>query len=91
MEKIQDNSGDIKKPKKFFFGIMLLAISSIIGWAGLFICNALAFKFGKKMVILSAIIYGLSWIPFGAGFWLAGSEGVMYAKSFFKKFFRRGN
>jgi len=87
MEKIQDNSENVKRNNKFFLGIILIVSSSIIGWVGLFICNALALKFGKKMVILSGIIYGLSWIPFGLGFILAGAEGVAYSKKIFKKIF----
>lgn len=85
MEKIQENSEKTKSSKKFLIGVILILVSIVYGWIGLFVCNAFALRYGRSFVILGWVIYGFSWVTYGLGFLLAGREGILYAKKIFRK------
>lgn len=86
MEKIQEQSD--KGKKYFILGVVLIILSSAIGWILVAVCALLSAKYGIYWIKIGAILYALSWIPFGLGFLLAGKEGVVFAKRFFKRIFK---
>lgn len=85
MDEIQ-----VKKTKRFVLGIILIIVSIVYGWVGLFVCNALAVKYGSLWAVAGLIIYGMSWVTYGLGFILAGREGIIFAKRLFRKVFKCG-
>lgn len=65
---------------RFMLGVILIAASSAIGWAALFLGGALSVRYGPAAAKIGFWIYALSWLPFGVGFWLSGREGVRYSR-----------
>ena len=76
-----------KRSLKFWLGVTLLVTNQPLGWGGMAICAALAYKTGEKKLYMTAggIIYALSWVMLLLGGFLAGPEGILLVKQIFAK------
>ena len=69
-----------------WIGIALLVINQPVGYGAILVCNALAIeKHNPFFSYLGFGVYALSWAMLGLGLWLAGPEGIKYARRLFKK------
>ena len=67
---------------KFWLGMILLVTNQPLGWGGMFAFNALSINDRNLWYSLLGFgIYALSWGMMGLGVYLAGPEGVRYARS----------
>ncbi len=82
-----DLSAFTKKPSgKFLIGLIFMGISYIIGWPLISVLGGLAFYFSKPFIFIigSPIAYGISHLVFIFGAWIAGKDGVNYARIFIR-------
>jgi len=91
MEKTSDNPRN-GTGLRFKLGLFFLLFNFPFGYGGAALCAAMAAASGRKSLwlIAGALVYGLSWIMFGAGILMAGPEGLKAAKAFRKRLFSRG-
>ncbi len=75
---------------RFWVGIVLLTTNQPLGWVGMVTCNAIAVKQNSAFFsFLGFGIYALSWVMLGIGAWMAGPQGVQYARQLMLRLFRR--
>ena len=75
---------------RFWIGILLLVTNQPIGWVAMLVCNAIALK--QQSVIFTYIglgIYAFTWLLLLLGAWMAGPQGVVYAKQLVRRLFSR--
>ncbi|MFH1789221.1 MAG: hypothetical protein ABH834_07555 [Candidatus Altiarchaeota archaeon] len=85
------------KDKRFLAGVGLLVASSALGWISLFVggVSSVSEYSGKSgMPILTLVItnfyfrvWFLSWIPFLAGLFLAGKNGLEASRKLMERLF----
>lgn len=82
----------MKHPYRFWIGIILLTTNQPLGWAAMLVCDALAIQRHSMFpVYLGITLYGISWIMLGIGAFLAGPEGVRYARNIFRRLRKAGD
>lgn len=76
----------MKHSTRFSIGIIILFANQLLTWLAIGLCVYLAAKTGnKKFLLISGIVYFVSWGVFFIGIYLAGSEGVNMCKKLIKK------
>lgn len=73
--------------------MLLLLGNSLFGWGALGACSLIAVNTGLSQFHRVGLgLYALSWVMFGLGLYLIGSEGLRHVrkrrKRFFVRFFR---
>jgi uncharacterized membrane protein len=61
-------------PPKIIIGLLLLALSYLIGWPAVVLCGILAVYFREPLILVigGPLTYGLSWAVFGISMLLLG-------------------
>jgi hypothetical protein len=80
-----------KPSTRLLTGLVLIALSFVIAWPAISVCGIVAFWLQEPMVIVigGPGFYALSWLVWGIGMFLAGTENVKYAKIFLGWWVRR--
>jgi hypothetical protein len=76
---------------RFFVGIAAIALSYVIAWPAMTALGAIAIYFRQPLWAAIGIpgLYGLSWLVWTAGLWLAGPESIVYARRFLHRMAKR--
>jgi len=71
-------------------GFVLLILGWVTGWPLVAVLGALAAVYARSdlITVVAPIAYGISWIPYLAGFGLLGTQGYKYRKSIGRSFVR---
>lgn len=72
-------------PRRFLAGVILIVVSSAIGWVSLAAGGALAPLYGRIALKIGGAIYALSWVLLGIGVLLSGKDGITYAKRLIRR------
>ena len=77
-----------KETHNFAKGVALIIISYVFGWMSLAMVAASVLKHPEVAKFFLGL-YIFSWLLLGTGWLIAGKEGIKYAKSHMKSFFKR--
>jgi hypothetical protein len=94
VQSVLDRPTDPPPPKpsaRFFVGIAAIALSYVVAWPAMTALGALAVYFRQPLWAAIGIpaLYGLSWLIWTAGLWLAGPESIVYARRFLRRVAKR--
>jgi hypothetical protein len=94
IKNVLDRPTDPPPPKpsaRFLVGVAAIAVSYVIAWPAMTALGAVAIYFKRPMWAAVGIpaLYGLSWLVWSAGLWLAGPESIVYARRFFRRVAKR--
>ncbi len=71
---------------RFLIGVFLLILNYPVGWIGALVSGTLAVKTNNSVYYTwGAGLYGFSWIMFGVGALLTGSQGIRYSRQWIRK------
>lgn len=71
---------------RFWIGIILMCTNQPLGWGAMLFLNGLAIHHKSSFLsFLGFAIYALSWGMLALGVWMAGPQGVAYAKSLYRR------
>lgn len=65
-------------------GVGLIGLSMLLGWPAIALIGVIAVYFREPLIaaIGAPASYGLAWLVYGAGLWIAGREALYYAGVF---------
>jgi len=82
-----------KKPPTWrtLFGVILIALSFLLGWPAVGVFGGLAYYLRKPLVVVigGPATYGFSWLVWAVGTYFAGPEGVQAMNAFSRWAVRR--
>ncbi len=71
-----------KPTLRLAIGLLVLALSFLLGWPAVAACGALALYFGEPLVVVvgGPGIYGFSWLLWAVAMYLLGKESYNYGR-----------
>jgi hypothetical protein len=74
----------------FYVGVGLLLVNSPLGYVGLGVSGLIYVKTGNAFWLkLGGVFYAFTWVMLGLGAFLAGPEGLVLAKVWWKRLVHR--
>jgi hypothetical protein len=69
---------------RLLFGVFCIGISYVIAWPSMTAITLFTAWLGRPWIGLAAspVLYGLSWVVWTAGLWLAGRDSLKYGRAF---------
>jgi hypothetical protein len=76
---------------RFYAGVIAIALSYAVAWPAMTLLGAIALYFHRPLWAAVGLpaLYGLSWLIWAAGLWLAGPQSVIYARRFLRRLVKR--